>query len=380
MGARIGMKPNILIVDDEQVIREVLTEKLTNAGYQCVTAGNSSEALRKLETDNTFSLVLSDIDMPGQNGISLLRDIKSRSNDIDVVMVTGVVDIDTAVQAIRLGASDYITKPFNLDEVVITVERTLDKRRLIRENREYQVSLERKVEERTIEVRRKSEEVERLYRELKIAFEQIRSTYDTTLEALMEALDTRDTETQGHSRRVSEYTVSVAKRLAVQEPELTQMKWGALLHDVGKIGVPDAILRKPGPLTPEEWVEMRKHPELGRRILAGIRFLDGAVPIVYCHQERYDGTGYPRGLKGDQIPLGARIFAVVDTLDAMTMNRPYRKALPYERARQEVIQFAGVQFDPRVVDAFLQVPEEEWHEINRQIKADLASRGMAHRY
>jgi len=380
MGARIGMKPNILIVDDEQVIREVLTEKLTNAGYQCVTAGNSSEALRKLETDNTFSLVLSDIDMPGQNGISLLRDIKSRSNDIDVVMVTGVVDIDTAVQAIRLGASDYITKPFNLDEVVITVERTLDKRRLIRENREYQVSLERKVEERTIEVRRKSEEVERLYRELKIAFEQIRSTYDTTLEALMEALDTRDTETQGHSRRVSEYTVSVAKRLAVQEPELTQMKWGALLHDVGKIGVPDAILRKPGPLTPEEWVEMRKHPELGRRILAGIRFLDGAVPIVYCHQERYDGTGYPRGLKGDQIPLGARIFAVVDTLDAMTMNRPYRKALPYDRARQEVIQFAGVQFDPRVVDAFLQVPEEEWHEINRQIKADLASRGMAHRY
>jgi len=380
MGARIGMKPNILIVDDEQVIREVLTEKLTNAGYQCVTAGNSSEALRKLETDNTFSLVLSDIDMPGQNGISLLRDIKSRSNDIDVVMVTGVVDIDTAVQAIRLGASDYITKPFNLDEVVITVERTLDKRRLIRENREYQVSLERKVEERTIEVRRKSEEVERLYRELKIAFEQIRSTYDTTLEALMEALDTRDTETQGHSRRVSEYTVSVAKRLAVQEPELTQMKWGALLHDVGKIGVPDAILRKPGPLTPEEWVEMRKHPELGRRILAGIRFLDGAVPIVYCHQERYDGTGYPRGLKGDQIPLGARIFAVVDTLDAMTMNRPYRKALPYDRARQEVIQFAGVQFDPRVVDAFLQVPEEEWHEINRQIKADLSSRGMAHRY
>ena len=374
------MKPNLLIVDDEQVIREVLTEKLTSSGYHCEVAPNSTEALRKLDNSHLFSLVLSDIDMPGMNGMQLLREIKGRNADIDVVMVTGVVDIDTAIQAIRLGASDYITKPFNLDEVVLTVEHTLDKRRLIRENREYQNSLERKVEERTQEVRHKSNEVERLYKELKVAFEQIRSTYDTTLEALMEALDTRDTETQGHSRRVSEYTVAVAKRMNVREPELTQMKWGALLHDVGKIGVPDAILRKPGPLTPEEWVEMRKHPELGRRILSGIKFLDGAVPIVYCHQERYDGTGYPRGLKEDQIPLGARIFAVVDTLDAMTMNRPYRKALPYERARQEVIQFAGVQFDPRVVEAFLKVPEEEWQEIQRGIKADLTSRGMAHRY
>ena len=374
------MKPNLLIVDDEQVIREVLTEKLTSSGYHCEVAPNSTEALRKLDNSHYFSLVLSDIDMPGMNGMQLLREIKGRNGDIDVVMVTGVVDIDTAIQAIRLGASDYITKPFNLDEVVLTVEHTLEKRRLIRENREYQNSLERKVEERTQEVRHKSNEVERLYKELKVAFEQIRSTYDTTLEALMEALDTRDTETQGHSRRVSEYTVAVAKRMNVREPELTQMKWGALLHDVGKIGVPDAILRKPGPLTPEEWVEMRKHPELGRRILSGIKFLDGAVPIVYCHQERYDGTGYPRGLKEDQIPLGARIFAVVDTLDAMTMNRPYRKALPYERARQEVIQFAGVQFDPRVVEAFLKVPEEEWQEIQRGIKADLTSRGMAHRY
>jgi cyclic di-GMP phosphodiesterase len=374
------MKPTLLIVDDEQVIREVLTEKLTSSGYRCDVAGNSNEALKKLGNGHSISLVLSDIDMPGQNGISLLKEIKGRNPEVDVIMVTGVVDVDTAIESIRLGASDYLTKPFNLDEVVLTVERTLEKRRLIRENREYQLSLERKVEERTVEVRRKSEEVERLYRELKIAFEQIRSTYDTTLEALMEALDTRDTETQGHSRRVSEYTVEVARHMGVVEPELTQMRWGALLHDVGKIGVPDAILRKPGPLTPQEWIEMRKHPELGRRILSGIRFLDGAVPIVYCHQERYDGTGYPRGLKGDSIPLGARIFAVVDTLDAMTMNRPYRKALPYERAREEVIKFAGVQFDPVVVEHFLQIPEEEWHRIQRQIKADLTARGMAHRY
>jgi len=374
------MKPHLLIVDDEQVIREVLSERLTGAGYQCAAAANAAEALVKLRNGGGYSLVLTDIDMPGQNGIALLKEIRGSLPDIDVVMVTGVVDVDTAIQSIRMGASDYLTKPFNLEEVVLIVERTLEKRRLMRENREYQQSLERKVEERTHEVRRKSEEVERLYSELKTAFEQIRATYDTTLEALMEALDTRDTETQGHSRRVSEYTVAVARAMNVQEPDLTQMRWGALLHDVGKIGVPDAILRKPGPLTPAEWVEMRKHPELGRRILANIRFLEGAVPIVYCHQERYDGTGYPRGLKGDQIPLGARIFAVVDTLDAMTMNRPYRKALAYERAREEVARFSGVQFDPRVVEAFLQIPGEEWLRIQRDIKTDLAARGMAHKY
>ncbi len=374
------MKPSLLIVDDEQVIRDVLTERLTAAGYPCVAASNASEALARLTNGGGCSLVLSDIDMPGQSGISLLQQIKQMNPDIDVVMVTGIVDVDTAIQSIRMGATDYITKPFNLDEVVLTVERALEKQRLVRENREYQSSLERKVEERTQELRGKAAEVERLYRELKTAFEQIRATYDTTLEALMEALDTRDTETQGHSRRVSEYTVAVARRMGLQEPDLTQIRWGALLHDVGKIGVPDAILRKPGSLTPEEWIEMRKHPELGRRILSGIRFLEGAVPIVYCHQERYDGTGYPRGLKGEQIPLGARIFAVVDTLDAMTMNRPYRKALPYEQARTEIGKFAGLQFDPQVVESFLKVPKEEFEEINRRIKADLASRGMAHRY
>jgi response regulator RpfG family c-di-GMP phosphodiesterase len=374
------MKPNLLIVDDEAVIREVLTERLSTAGYPCEAVGSSAEALAKLRNGGGFCLVLSDIDMPGGNGIALLREIKKTYPDIDVVMVTGMLDLDTAISSIRMGASDYITKPFNLDQVLLTVERALEKRRLTLENRQYQHSLEVMVEERTHELVGKSAEVERLYRELKTAFERIRSTYETTLEALMEALDTRDTETQGHSRRVSEYTVTVARHLGVQEPELTQMRWGALLHDVGKIGVPDAILRKPGPLTPEEWVEMRKHPELGRRILSGIKFLEGAVPVVYCHQERYDGTGYPRGLKGDQIPLGARIFAVVDTLDAMTMNRPYRKALPYERAHEEIRQFTGSQFDPEVVDHFLQIPKEHWEDVNRQIKSELAARGMAHKY
>ena len=374
------MKPTLLIVDDEPIIREVLTENLKGAGYHCEAVPGAAPAMEMLGNGHGIGLVLADIDMPGENGMALLAKIKEQHPDVDVIMVTGVVDIDTAIQAIRMGASDYITKPFNLDQVVLIVNRTLQQRRLILENRQYQKNLEALVAERTQEVLAKSKEVERLYDELKVAFERIHATYDTTLEALMEALDMRDTETQGHSRRVSEFTVAVAKHMGIQEPDLTQMRWGALLHDVGKIGVPDAILRKPGKLTPEEWVEMRKHPELGRRILSSIRFLEGAVPIVYCHQERFDGTGYPRGLAGEQIPLGARIFSVVDTLDAMTMNRPYRRALPYDVARKEVIEFSGTQFDPKVVECFLQVPEEEWDSIRKRIKTELVSRGMGHRY
>jgi putative nucleotidyltransferase with HDIG domain len=374
----VNVKSRILVVDDEPVIREVLFERLTDAGFECEVARNSLEALQKIRT-NPYNLVLSDIAMPGGDGMSLLRQIKAEQPTLDVVMLTGVIDVDTAVRSIRLGASDYLTKPFNLDEVVLTIERTLEKRRLIDENLEYQLDLERKVDERTRELRRKREEVERLYAELKVAFDKIHTTYDTTLEALMEALDTRDSETQGHSRRVAEFTVAVARRMGITEPELTQYRWGALLHDVGKIGIPDAILRKPGPLTADEWKIMRNHPELGARILASIKFLEGAVPIVASHQERFDGTGYPQGLKGKEIPIGARIFAVVDCLDAMTMDRPYRRGTTLEKVREELIEHSGTQFDPQVVEVFLTIPSEVWEEINDRITSDRAARGLVHR-
>jgi len=369
----------ILIVDDEHIIREVLVERLSSLSFQCDTAPNAAEALKKIRS-TMYDLVLSDISMPGGDGISLLRQIKSEQPALDVIMVTGVVDVDTAVRSIRLGASDYLSKPFNLEDVVITVERTLEKRRLINENLEYQLDLERKVDERTRELRQKSDEVERLYTELKVAFEKINANYDTTLEALMEALDARDTETQGHSRRVAEYTAAVARRMGIEDPELTQFRWGALLHDVGKIGIPDAILRKPGPLDADEWLVMMQHPELGRRILSSVKFLEGAVPIVYCHQERFDGSGYPRGLKGDEIPLGARIFAVVDCLDAMSMDRPYRVGTSYDRVKSELLKYSGTQFDPSVVDVFLSIAPEEWDEINHRVMDDLAARGLIHRY
>lgn len=360
---------HILIVDDDPAVRDVLSEGLSENGYVCDVACDGAEALRKVR-ENGFQLVVSDIDMPHMDGVRLLQEVRRLSPDIEIVMLTGVLDVGTALRSIRLGANDYLTKPFNLEEVRITVERTLEKQRLLRENREYQKTLEARVQERTAEVQRKSRVVEEL-------FERLNSSYQTTLEALATALDTRDSETMGHSLRVAAYTVAVARHLDVREPELTDMYRGALLHDVGKIGIPDAILRKPSKLTPEEWLEMRRHPEIGYRILQGINFLEGARLIVLSHQERYDGKGYPRGLKGKEIPLGARIFAVVDTLDAMTSDRCYRKALSYEAARQEIERYRGTQFDPEVVDVFLRISAEEWTAIQGRVLQEIVSRSAA---
>src|SRR5262245_52916653 len=287
--------PRILVVDDDAAAREILGEAVAPVASEIATAESVREALVRLASA-PYDLILSDIEMPGARGTDLLRDARNACPDIDIVMVTGLTDVGTAIQAMRLGASDYVTKPFNLDEVRIVVERTWEKRRLIRENRAYQQNLESKVSERTAELRQ--------------AYQQIEDTYQATLEALTQALDMRDTETQGHSLRVVQFTCEIARALGVQEPELTEIGRGALLHDIGKIGVPDAVLRKPGRLTEEEWTEMRKHPELGYHMLSGIKFLEKPREIVLAHQEKFDGTGYPRGLRGEQIPLGARIFAV----------------------------------------------------------------------
>ena len=360
-------KPSrILVVDDEQAIRDVLSEGLSASGYDCEIACDGIEALGKLQ-GNGFNLVVSDIDMPEMDGVALLQEIKKIHPDTEVIMLTGVVDVDTAINSIRLGANDYLTKPFNLAEVRITVERALEKRRLILENREYQRHLETRVQERTAELQRKNHEVEELY-------QRIANAYQMTLEALATALDTRDSETMGHSLRVAAYTNYIAERMGIEGPVLTEIYRGALLHDFGKIGVPDAILRKPGKLTPEEWVEMRKHPEIGYRILHGINFLENSRQIVLSHQERFDGTGYPRNLKGDEIPLGARIFCVADTLDAMTSDRPYRKALPYETARAEIEKYSGTQFDPEVVKVFLKIPKDDWLRIQQRVLEGVVAR------
>jgi putative two-component system response regulator len=335
----------VLVVDDEVSIREVLAEGLESFGYEVLQVGSAPEAF-DLVRRGGVDLVLSDIEMPGENGLTLLRRIKEHDSDVDVIMVTGVVDFETAVGTIRQGASDYVSKPFNLAEVRVVVERTLEKRRLIRENRDYQQSLESKVADRTRE---------------------LEASYESTLEALITALDFRDNETHGHSRRVVEYAVIVAQTMKIGEPELTWIRRGAILHDVGKIGVPDAILRKPGKLDAAEWEEMKRHPEMGYRMLKHIGFLKPALEIVHCHQERWDGSGYPHALKGEQIPLGARIFAAVDTFDAMTSDRPYRAALSIQDARDEIRRFSGIQFDPKVAEAFLSIEEGVWREIRESV-------------
>jgi putative nucleotidyltransferase with HDIG domain len=358
-------RKTLLIVDDDQGVRELLADGLDAMGLPIRTASSAAEAFDLVREDPP-RLVLSDIDMPGENGLELLRKIKKHDPDLDVIMVTGAVDADTAVQAIRRGAADYVTKPFNLDEVQIVVERTLDKRRLINENRAHQERLEELVAVRTRELVEKKGEVERLYEELE-------DSYESTLQALVTALDFRDNETHGHSYRVVEYAVLVAERLGIREPELTWIRRGAILHDVGKIGVRDAVLRKPGKLDASEWEEMKKHPEMGYRMLQKIRFLGPALDIVLSHQERFDGTGYPRGLRSHDIPLGARIFSVVDTFDAMTSDRPYRRALSIAEACEEIRRCAGTQFDPDVAAAFLSIEDGRWREIRERVHREVVA-------
>jgi putative nucleotidyltransferase with HDIG domain len=366
MPANTRSLPRILIVDDDSPVRDLLTEGLTDGSYDCAAAADGVAALDALRRQR-FELLITDVDMPGMDGLTLLTESRKIAPDTEVILLTGVVDVDVAIRAMRCGACDYLTKPFNLAEMKITVERALEKQRLMRENRDYQKDLETKVEERTVALRRKNREVEDL-------LGRLQGSYQATLEALATALDTRDSETLGHSRRVASYTIAVARRLGVQEPDLTDIYRGALLHDVGKIGVPDAILRKPARLTDDEWAEMRKHPEAGYRILEGVPFLEEARRIVLSHQERYDGRGYPRGLKGKEIPIGARIFTVVDTLDAMTSDRPYRRAVPFDAARAELLRHSGTQFDPEVVRMVVAIPDEEWSAIHQQVLRDIMAR------
>ena len=243
-------------------------------------------------------------------------------------------------------------KPVNMDELLIATERALERRQLLIDRREYHDLLERRVVEAT--------------RDLASAYRQLQETYHSTLEALGSALDTRDVGTEAHSRRVHGYALATAHEHGVPEPDLPDLAHGVLLHDIGKIGIPDAILLKPGPLTPEEWKVMRRHPDIGKALIERIPFLRGAVPVVWSHHEKWDGSGYPRGLQGEEIPLGARIFMVVDAFDAMTFDRPYSKAKPFDVAKAEIKRCAGAHFDPAVVRSFFQVPDALLDEIRRK--------------
>ena len=350
--ARSRKPARVLVVDDETPVRSMIAAALEREGYTVELAGGGREALEVLEMNN-FNLVLTDIVMQDVNGIALLESIHSLQPNLPVVMVTAVHDISVAIDSMRRGAYDYLLKPFEREQLLSTVERALSHRQALEETRNYHQSLEEMVRARTEMLRH--------------AMEDLEHSYDVTLEALGDALDLKDSETEGHSKRVTAYAIALARAMGIPPDEIKTIARGAFLHDIGKMAIPDDILRKPGKLTPEEQGVMREHCARGYHMLRKIPFLAGAAEIVYCHQEHYDGGGYPNGLRGREIPVGARIFAVADTLDAITSDRPYRKARGFDTAREEILRCSGTQFDPAVVEVFLKIPNELWQELRSEI-------------
>jgi len=340
----------ILIVDDDRDVRALLHDIFLSNGYRCRLAANGREALETFETERP-PLTVTDMKMPVMDGLEFIKLARALDRDAVVLVLTGVGDVRTAVASLTSGAFDFIVKPVDPDHLLGAAERALERRRRLLIRREQQAVLERRVAE-TVQ-------------ELEMTVRRLDDTYRTTLEALGSAIDTRDVGTQAHSRRVRGYSLTIARAHGVPEDRLPDIEHGVLLHDIGKIGIPDAILLKPGPLTAAEWAIMRRHPEIGRQVIEKVPFLRGAVPIVYHHHERWDGTGYPLGLCGEAIPLGARIFAVADALDAMTFDRPYSRAIPFEDARSEIRRCAGTHFDPAVVDTFLGIPGEIFDAIRQ---------------
>jgi putative nucleotidyltransferase with HDIG domain len=302
--------------------------------------------------------MLSDLMMADLDGIGLLERTKEKYPDMPVVMVTAVHDISVALAAIRNGAYDYLLKPFERDQLLATVSRALENRRLKLENRTYQSNLESLVEARTDQ--------------LQAAMSSLERSYDITLEALGDALDLKDAETEGHSRRVTAFTIAIAKAMGLPHEQIPIIARGAFLHDIGKMAIPDEILRKPGKLTPEQVTIMQEHCYKGYQIVKKIPFLTEACEIIYSHQERYDGSGYPRGLKGKEIPLGARIFSIADTLDAIMSDRPYRARQPFHAAKAEIEKWSGKQFDPEVVRVFLEMPEKIWEDLRKDIDSQIS--------
>jgi putative nucleotidyltransferase with HDIG domain len=344
----------ILVVDDEAPLREIMVALLEHSGYSVTAVPDARQAVDYLQQDPGCDLVLSDVMMPDIDGFTLLDLIGKDHPCTPVVMLTAVHDIQVATNAFRRGAVDYVLKPFERSQVLSVVERALEHGQLLRQNAIYRQNLDQIMAARTDRLRATMQDLER--------------SYDITLETMGDALDLRDSETEGHSRRVTAYTIALAREIGLNADQLHTIARGAFLHDIGKIATPDAILLKPGKLTPDETAVMRQHCSRGYELVRKIPFLREAAELVHAHQETFDGSGYPRGLSGEDIPLGARIFAIADTLDAMTSDRPYRKSMSFAQARQEIASFSGRQFDPHVVKVFLAMPEELWANLRQEVE------------
>ena len=324
-------RSNCLVVDDEPKVRQILLQLMRSEGFQCVEAENGFEALEYL-VRLPITLVLTDMEMPKMGGIELLRMLRSKYPDVAVIMITGNTDVETAVGALSLGAMDYIVKPFQLEEVRARVHQALERRRLILENRDYQLNLEEKV---------------------RIQQRRLEFLFVAGVQSLSAALEAKDPYTRGHSERVAQYSVCIAREFGLSTELTRQIELGGRVHDIGKIGVREEVLNKTGPLTPEEYDHIMTHPVIGWRILAPLL---GDAPrslnIVRWHHERFDGKGLPDRLTGQGIPLEARIVAAADTLDAITSDRPYRSGeMSLAGAVEELVRNSGSQFDPEVIAA-----------------------------
>jgi putative nucleotidyltransferase with HDIG domain len=350
MSETLSRRARVLVADDEPEIRDVLFD-LLSPSYDCAAVGSAEEALLCLRNGD-YDLVISDIMMGGMSGIEMIPHVLKMSPDTVVIMISGVQTVESAINALRAGAFDYVMKPFDLQHVEAAVARALTHHTLRVEKRRYETYLEEMVDQRTAELDK--------------ALRSLGDAYRTTLRALTAALEARDSETHGHSERVVNFSLRLGREIGLDAEQMRSLEFGSLLHDIGKIGVPDAILRKPAALDESEWVRMREHPLHGQRILRGIEFLEGAARVVAQHHEKWDGSGYPLGLRDEEIDQNARIFAVADAFDAITSDRVYRRGRTYEEAAAELDDFAGRQFDPTVVEAFHRVPRAEWDEIRRR--------------
>lgn len=348
----------VLIVDDDLTTRKLLAAMLGDAGLRCKMAACVEDGERVLETESVDA-VLCDLQMPGTSGMEFLAQVRARYRHLAFLMITGVDDIQVGIEAMKKGADDYLVKPLRMEVVMASLERALGKKGLERELENYRQHLERMVKERT--------------GQLQTALRQVEGSYEETLEALGAAIDLRDSQTAGHSRRVAAYSLKIAEELGAAEHELKTVARGAWLHDIGKLAIPDAILLKPGTLTEQERMVMQSHVQIGFNLVKRIGFLADAAEIILTHHERCDGSGYPRALKTTDIPLGARIFAVADTVDAMTSDRPYRLALSFEEARDEIRRGAGSRYDSQVAGLFLSIGVENWKAMRRSLDSASAT-------
>jgi len=323
---------SVLIVDDEQIMRKVLSKKLLMEGYHCIEASSAEQALEQLENNKT-ALVILDIMMPGKSGRELLPEIIKAHPETAVIMATAVIEAGVVIECMKEGAHDYICKPFNMNDILLSVNRALKIKKMELEVKEYQQHLEQKVEEQT---------------------GKIRKTFLGAIEALIFALEAKDEYTAGHSRAVNKISMDIGRKLGLPKDELENLHWGSLLHDVGKIAVDSAIQNKPGRLTPEEYHHIMTHVTIGPHIVRPV-VNNNVVEIIRHHHDHYDGNGHEQKVSGEQIPRGARIVAVADAFDAMTSNRPYRPGTSPEKALTEIRRCRGSQFDPAVVNAFLDI-------------------------